>query len=118
MINFIVGGGWPMLVLIALTIPLLVTAAKFARNASPQGLSLIRTLTIAMVFIALGGVASDLAATAWHVADNPDWLKDALPYLLGGFAESMGPAVLAFPLISIAWILVAFGVRRMPADPN
>jgi hypothetical protein len=114
MMQFILGGGWVMFVLIALAIPLLVAAAKFAKDASPQGLSVIRTLTAAMIFMAIGGVTSDLAAVGHHVADNPDWLKDALPYILQGFAESMAPAILAFPLISIAWILVAFGVRRMP----
>lgn len=114
MMTFLVAGGWPMLVLIALAVPLLVIAARFARNASPQGLSLIRALTVAMTFVALGGVASDLAAVAKHVAGNDDWLKAALPYLLAGFAEAMTPAVLACPLIAIAWILVAFGVRRMP----
>ncbi|HEY3808021.1 MAG TPA: hypothetical protein VGL61_35795 [Kofleriaceae bacterium] len=116
MLTFIVAGGWPMLVLIALAVPLLVIAALFARSASPHRLSIIRALTTAMTFTAIGGVASDLASVAYHVADNPDWLKDALPYVLEGFSESMAPIVLAFPLIAIAWILVAFGVRRMPRD--
>jgi hypothetical protein len=114
MMRFIIGGGWPMIALIALGIPLLVAAAKFAKSASPQGLSVIRTLTAAMIFMAIAGVTSDLAAVGRGIADNPDWLKDALPYVLAGFAEAMAPATLAFPLLSIAWILVAFGVRRMP----
>ena len=37
-----------------------------------------------------------------------------IPAAPGGFAESMSPAIIAFGLLSVAWILVAFGVRRMP----
>ena len=46
--------------------------------------------------------SSDLIATASHVADNPEWLKEPLPYLLGGFAESLTPAVLAGSIASMS----------------
>ncbi|HEY1811569.1 MAG TPA: hypothetical protein VGG74_04390 [Kofleriaceae bacterium] len=116
MLTLIIAGGWVMIVLLALAVPLLVIAAMFARSASPHRLSIIRALTTAMAFMAIAGVASDLASVAKHVAGDDEWLKDALPYVLEGFSESMAPIVLAFPLIAIAWILVAFGVRRMPRD--
>ncbi|HEY1547418.1 MAG TPA: hypothetical protein VGG28_06350 [Kofleriaceae bacterium] len=114
MLRFIISGGWVMFVLLALAIPLLVAAGKFAKNASPQGLSVIRTLSAAMIFMAIAGVTSDLATVGSKVSDNPEWLKEPLPYLLGGFAESMTPAIVASGLLSVAWMLVAFGVRRMP----
>jgi len=115
MLDFIRAGGYVMFVLLAIGVPLLYTAARFAKAADPQRLSLVRALTVALAFAAISGVASDLLAVASHVADNPDWLKDPVPYLLGGFAESMTPAVLAGTLAAVAWILVAVGVRRMPA---
>jgi heme exporter protein D len=118
MVNFILAGGYAMFVLLAIGIPLVVIAAKFARNASVQRLSLIRALTIALVFAAISGVTSDLMSAAKHIADNPEWLKEPLPVVLEGFGESMTPAILAGSLASIAWILVAFGVRRMPRDPS
>ena len=118
MIEFFLAGGYVMFVLLAIGVPLLVTSALFARHADPQRLSLIRALTTALAFAAISGVASDLIATASHVADNPEWLREPLPFLLGGFAESLTPAVLAGTIASIAWILVAFGVRRMPKDPS
>ncbi len=118
MIGFIRAGGYIMFVLLAIGLPLIVIAARFAKTADAQRLSLIRALTIALAFAAISGVASDLGAVASHVSDNPDWLKEPLPFLLGGFAEAVTPAILAGTIASIAWILVAFGVRRMPKDPS
>jgi len=118
MLDFMRAGGWIMFVLLAIAVPMIVVAAKFARNASPQGLSLVRTLTIALAFAAISGVASDLASVAKHVSENPEWLKEPLPYLLQGIAESLTPAILAGSLAAIAWIFVAFGIRRMPHDPS
>jgi hypothetical protein len=118
MLGLLRAGGYIMFVLLAIGAPLLVTAVKFAIRADPQRLSLVRALTVALAFAAISGVASDLLAVASHVVDNPDWLKEPLPALLAGFAEAMTPAVLAGTLASVAWILVAFGVRRMPRDPG
>jgi hypothetical protein len=118
MLEFFLAGGWIMFVLLAIGVPQIVVAARFAREASPHRLALIRALTAALVFAAIAGTASDLMAVATHVADNPEWLKEPLPVLLQGFGECMTPAILAGSLASIAWILVAFGVRRMPRDSN
>lgn len=118
MIQFFIAGGFVMFVLLAIGLPLIVVAARFAWSASPQRLALVRALTVALVFAALAGVTSDLMSVAKHVAGNDEWLKEPLPYLLEGFGESMTPAILAGSLATIAWILVAFGVRRMPRDPN
>jgi hypothetical protein len=118
MVRFILAGGFGMFLLLAIGLPMIVVAARFAWNANAQRLSLIRALTIALAFATLAGVTSDLMSVAKHVAGNEDWLKEPLPYLLEGFGESMTPAILAGSLASIAWILVAFGVRRMPRDPN
>ena len=118
MLNFIRAGGYIMFVLLAIGVPLIVTAALFAKSASPQRLSLVRALTTALAFAAISGVASDLASVGSHLAGNDEWLKEPLPIVLEGFAESMTPAILAGSLAAIAWILVAVGVRRMPKDPQ
>ena len=118
MIDFFRAGGWMMFVILAIAIPMLVTAAKFARDASPHGLSLVRALTAAVVFASIAGVVTDLATVARAVAGIPELLKEPLANLLQGFNESMAPAELGFSLVTIAWILVAFGVRRMPKDAS
>jgi len=114
MINFLSSGGFTMLVLIALGIAILIPAVKFARTADPQRLSLIRALTQAIVFCTVVGVAAGLAATSHFVVTSPDAAKEPLPFLLQGLAETLANVILGGGVLVLAWILVAFGVRRMP----
>jgi len=116
MVDFFIAGGWMMFVILAVAIPMLVTAVKFARNASPHGLSLVRTLTTATVFASLAGTVTDLATVGRKVSSIPELQKDLVNNLLWGFNEAMAPVTLGFSLITLAWILVAFGVRRMPKE--
>jgi hypothetical protein len=118
MINFFIAGGFNMLVLAALGIAILIPAVNFARNADPQRLSLIRALTTAIVFCTVAGVAAGLAATCHFVATSPEAAKEPLPFLLQGFAETLTNAILGSGILVLAWIFVAFGVRRMPKDPS
>jgi hypothetical protein len=116
MIEFFRAGGFNMFVLAAVGAVMVATAIRFARNADAQRLSLIRALTVAMVFATLTGFAASLAATAkWVVKHEPE---DPLPYLLQGFAESTANLLLGGFLLGITWILVAVGIRRMPKDPS
>jgi hypothetical protein len=117
MVDFFRAGGFNMVVLAALGIPTWLVAARFARNATPQRLSILRALTWAIVFASVVGVAAGLASTAHFVVTVPEAQKDPLPYLLQGFAETMTNAILGGGIVVITWILIAVGVRRMP-DPE
>ena len=112
MVDFFRAGGFNMFILTALGLVLVPTAIKFARNADPQRLSLIRALTMALTFAALVGFFAGLASTAMYVVRNEP--KDPLPWLLMGFAESTTNLMLGGLIAVITWILVAVGVRRMP----
>jgi hypothetical protein len=116
MLEFFRAGGFNMIPLTVLGIAMVVTAIKFARNADPQRLSLIRALTIAIAFLTVVGIAAGLASTAHFVVEHDDALKDPLPYLLQGFAETMTNVILGGAFAVVTWILVAVGVRRMPKD--
>lgn len=116
MLDFFRAGGFAMFPLTVLGIALLITGIKFARNADPQRLSLIRALTTTIVFAMILGVASGLASTAKFVATQPDGQKEPLPYLLQGFAETMTNVILGGSFVVLTWILVAVGVRRMPSE--
>ena len=108
-----------MFVLLALGVPLIVIAAKFARNAIAHGLSLVRALTVAIdVRDALGRDIGSRVGRQARRRQRASGSRTRCRYLLEGFGESMTPAILAGSLAAIAWILVAFGVRRMPRDPN
>ena len=118
MVDFFRYGGFNMWVLLAIGIPMLITGVKFARNADPQRLSLIRALTWALVFSTIAGVASGFMVSCLHVVRDDEMLKNPLPYLLQGFAESITNVILGSAFASVTWILVAVGVRRMPHDPT
>ncbi len=115
MLDFIIAGGFSMLILLALGIAILIPAVKFARNADPQRLSLIRALTVAISFATIVGVTSGFAATCHYIVKGEP-LKEPLPVLLQGFAESVTNVILGGSIVAVAWILVAVGVRRMPKD--
>lgn len=116
MLNAFREGGWVMFPLLALSIALLVQGIGFARNADPHRLSIIRALTTATVFCALVGTATALGSTCKYVISVPEAQKEPLKYLLMGFAETMSIPALGGMGITLAWILVAFGVRRMPKE--
>ncbi len=71
---------------------MLVAAGRFARSANPQGLAIVRALTLAMLFTVIAGVFSNLIAVC-NAMDNPEWEKEPLPILIQGFGESINPLV-------------------------
>jgi hypothetical protein len=97
---------------------MIATAVRFARNADPHRLSILRALTWALVFATLIGFVTGLVTTCKHVVADPEMSKDPLPYLLTGFAESCANLILGGAIAVVTWILVAVGVRRMPQDPS
>ncbi len=113
---FIRAGGFNMFVLLALGVFAVPTAIRFARDADPHRLALLRALTWALMFSALIGFVSGLAVTALHVGRDPEAMKSALAILLVGFAESCANLILGGGIAAIVWILIAVGVRRMPHD--
>jgi hypothetical protein len=114
--EFIRAGGFNMFILLAFALVMIPTAIKFARNADPHRLSILRALSWALLAATLTGFVSGLASTCRFVVDDPEAIKQPLPYLLIGFAESTANLVLGGGIAVITWILVAVGVRRMPHD--
>ena len=114
MFDFFRAGGFSMWAIAALGVVLLVTAIKFARNADPHRLSILRALTVSLVFSSRAGFTAGLATTAMYVVRHEP--ADPLPYLLMGFAESTTNLLLGGGIATVTWILVAVGVRRMPHD--
>ena len=115
MIDFLLAGGYTMIVVLVVGGGMLVAAARFAIAAEARLLALVRALTWALAFAVVAGVAANISTVCRAVAGNDEWLKTPLPILLEGIAESIAPVILGGSIASIAWILVAIGVRRMPA---
>jgi ABC-type transport system involved in cytochrome c biogenesis permease subunit len=115
MLGFMQAGGVGMWFVAALGAALVITAIGFARGADPQRLSILRALSLAVTVASLTGFASGLASTCRYVTEHPDALAAPVAPLLAGFAEASANVILGGALLAIAWLLVALGVRRMPA---
>ena len=115
MASYFRAGGFNMWIIAALGIVLIWNAIRFARGADAQRLAVIRALTWSLVFCALTGFFSSLGVTAVTAVR----LRDQHPLeelLLQGFAESTANLTFGGGLATIAWGLVAVGLRRMPGD--
>ncbi len=117
MLGWMNSGGMGMWFVAAIGAAMLWTAIQFARGADPQRLSILRALTLAILVAALTGFVGGVISTCRYIVADPDTLAAPLPVLLTGFAESCANLVLGGAFTVLAWILVAIGVRRMPADP-
>ena len=96
----------------------LATAAYFAFKPSERMLGVIRPLCAATTYSALAaffagvtnglyGISRLLDGSGGQAASERIW-----PMVIGGFAESPIPLVAGFAAVSVAWLLVAVGLRR------
>ncbi|HEY4242331.1 MAG TPA: hypothetical protein VGM88_21080 [Kofleriaceae bacterium] len=114
--DFMRAGGWNMWFLLLLGFWGLYVAARFARSADPHRLSLVRALSIAMIAAMVTGFGSNLIAVAHYFRNHPD--EPIGPGLVQGIGESLSSLVLGSAFLTVFWLLVAVGVRRMPRDPS
>lgn len=114
MLTMIREGGFSMLVLLALGLALLLTAAAFAIRPARRRLHITLALGVATACAIVTGVTSDLAAVGHHA---PEFMQrhagTVLPFVaMQGFAESMAPAILGSTVLAAASLLVALGLYR------
>jgi hypothetical protein len=114
MAHFIRAGGYPIWIVIALSIPLLYLAVRFAISIDARRLAMLRALTWAQLFAVTSGVTSNVLAVMWNIGRNEEHLKDPLPPLFIGLGEAVTPAVLGLSILTVTWILITFGLRRSP----
>jgi len=118
MVEFIRAGGFPILVVLGLGLGLLVSAAIFIRRPHVRRLGVIRALSAAVAFATLSAVAVNFMAVMRKVPANPEWAHSPdLPLIvMTGLGEAVTPAILGFTILSIAWMFVAVGMRRVDID--
>jgi len=114
MITFFRAGGFSMWFVLILALACLITGIRFAFTATPQRLAVIRALSWATVFSIISGVASNLTAVMWHGPKGDPSNRELANVIIQGLGEAITPATLGFSLLSLAWMMVAVGVRRMP----
>jgi hypothetical protein len=113
MLEFFMAGGFPMWFLLIFGGLSLAGAVLFARRPDAQRLASVRALSVATLCSVGAGVASCFAAVGYnvpqHFADEPN----VHMVVLTGIAESMSPAIMGLAILSITWLIVAVGHRRL-----
>ncbi|HEY0193867.1 MAG TPA: hypothetical protein VGC42_22275 [Kofleriaceae bacterium] len=118
MLKFMMIGGYNMWILMGIGAVMVVTAIRFARAADAQRLSMLRTLTFAILTAAVTGFFSGLIKTCLSIEHgDPAQMAERLPQVVIGFGESCANLVLGGSFVVVTWLLIAVGVRRMPDDP-
>lgn len=119
MVEFFQAGGFVMFFVLGFGALAIAAAVYFARSPDDRRLGLIRALSSATLFSLLAGVATDLATVFHNVPSHPEWLEGTSVEMvvMTGLAESLTPAILGFTLLSLASLVTAVGMRRLP-DPQ
>lgn len=113
MMQLFLEGGFPMWFILLFGGGSLGVAAKFAWKPKRETLPLLITITLATIFTAIMGVATDLAAVGHHVVEHWDkFSPEIVQVLLQGFAESMAPAIMGFGLVSLVALITVLGFYR------
>lgn len=95
---------------IAVAVGTMAMAAAYAIRPTEGRLALMRPLSLATIFAALGAFFAGVSAILQGIAATPGpvgWDNVAM-----GAAESLAPVAGGFGSLAIAWILVALGMRR------
>jgi hypothetical protein len=114
---FILAGGFPMIVILIVGVIALVGAARFAMTPVARRLPYLGALALAVAATSFAGTCADLLTVSVKVPAHPEMASNEnLPLiLLVGFGESLTPAILGAAIVAVVALLVAVGLRRLPA---
>ena len=97
---------------VSLLVTIFPLAAGLAYLIRPteQRLALMRPISLAGIFSSLGGAVLGLMnVLRWYGMDNPTPQNMAI-----GAAEALVTLFVAFGCLTVAWLCVALGMRRIP----
>jgi hypothetical protein len=84
----------------------------YAVRPTERGLLLMRPLSLASIFAAVGSLTAGWATVLEGAAATPAWNVAAIGQFLTGVSETLIPVFAAFGFLAVAWLLVAIGMRR------
>ncbi len=87
-------------------------AIAYAIRPTEGKLALMRPLSLASIFAALCSFMGGLIVVLQGIAATPTFSLATFSAILMGFSETLTPLFVAFAFLSVAWILVAVGLRR------
>ena len=87
-------------------------AIAYLVRPTEQKLMLMRPLSLAAMFAAICSSSVGIATALKGMADAAAVGPDSVRLLVAGLSESFIPPFVAFAFLSVAWLLVAAGMRR------
>jgi hypothetical protein len=108
-------GGFPMYFILAFGIIALATAFVFAVKPEREREGFVRYMAAATLFSVFSGTVADFAAVAHYVANHDLEGRTMAKLVITGFGESMSPGIIGFPILSLVWLMLAVGKRRLDA---
>lgn len=115
MLEFFLSGGVPMLGVVVCGLAGLVAAARFAMSPDKRKVAAIVSLSVAVLSSSILGVAADIGKVFGMIGKMEEWQKpDVLPLvLIQGARESLSPLILGLALLTVIWLVMAVGFRRL-----
>jgi hypothetical protein len=104
-------GGFALLTLIIALVPLGLAIA-YAASPSERRLALMRPVSLAAIFAALAGVFSGFIAILRGISATETLTAGAWRHIALGGAEALVSVFFGFACLTVAWLLVALGMRR------
>ena len=111
MLELMKAGGWSMWFVLVLGLGALAASVLFVFRSDLRKLAMIRALSLATVFAIASGLCANVAAVFTFAARGSE--PDLHVVVMVGLAESLAPGILGFTMLSISWLLVAVGTRRV-----
>lgn len=111
MIAFIQAGGMPSIVILIFSALALVAAVQFARRPDAKGRATIRSLIAVVITSIVLGTLMCFHSVLGFIETHPE--EPSMQILLTGARESLSPAILGLALLSVVYMIVAVGERRL-----
>ncbi|MCA9596624.1 MAG: hypothetical protein KC776_25080 [Myxococcales bacterium] len=117
MMSFMREGGVGMWFVLALGLLSLAAAVRFAMAPDEKRVATVRSLTWATLFNTVGAIIAGFAAVGSHVPANAEWAMSPKIHLIVmvGISEALANGILGFALLSLTWLVMAVGHRRLAA---
>lgn len=100
-----------LLTLVIGVVPM-VMGLVYAIRPTERRLALMRPLSLAAIFAALSGVVSGLVAVLRGIGATSQFSTGSFRMIAMGLSTVLIPIFVGFGCLTVAWLLVALGMRR------
>jgi hypothetical protein len=112
---WLLAGGFPMVFIAVFGAALVASAVGFARAPGDGRCGHLVAQAVAVLLVAVGGVAVDLIAVSVNVPAHPEWHDQLALVVLTGVGEALVPLVAGCGVVAAAALIGSVGLRRAGA---